>query len=120
MPATIPRKSAGSTEVLRVRASKLVNGAPADPTAATVSAAVRDRTDTVVLAPLTASYVAQSWESDAATGRYWVSVLMGPSAVLNPAGPVAPAVERLYELWIRVVQGSEDVRRMVGFVALTP
>lgn len=121
--ATIYRKSAGSTEVVRVLTTEVVNGAVQNPTGNAVSAAVVSDSDYragIKRAPVTGDFVAQTWETDAAGPQYWAAVLMGPSATLNPAGPSSSEAQKLYRLWLRIVAGSEDLRREVGFIALTP
>jgi len=121
--AVIPTKSATSTEVLRTLVTEVINGVVQNPTANTVSAAVVD--DDAVKAgtkyvPLVGDYVAQTWETDASGPQYWAAVLMGPSATLNPAGPVGTSKPKLYHLWLRIQAGTEDMRREVGMFAVTP
>jgi hypothetical protein len=117
--ATIPKKSATATEVLRVKVNANIAGVLTDPTGFAVSAAVRWVNDPTTRVPATGDYVAQTWETGSGP-RYWAAVLMGPAASLDPAGPGTGVAEVVYELWIRVVAGSEDVRRLVGQFAVTP
>lgn len=118
--AVIPQKSSLSTEVLRVLVRGNIAGVLVDPTIYAVSAAALDSSHPGgKRVPVTADYVTQSWETG--TGpRYWASVLMGPSATLNPAGPGTGVASITYELWLRIIAGSEDVRRLVGLFAVTP
>lgn len=118
--ATIPKKSSLATEVLRVKVNGNIAGALVDPTGYAVSAAVLDQTHPGgKRVPVTGDYVAQTWETGSGP-RYWAAVLMGPSATLNPAGPGSSVAEVVYELWLRIVAGSEDVRRLVGLFSVTP
>lgn len=123
---TIPKKSATSTEVLRVPVRPVVNGITISPTGNTVKAAVLaiDPADaTGKRVPLAGDYVAQTWETftDATGGlHYWAAVLMGPTATLNPAGPPSQLASITYQLWLEIDAGSETIRRAVGNVVIVP
>jgi hypothetical protein len=117
--AVIPQKSATSTEYLRTKVREVVAGAAVDPTAATVKASYRAITDTLGVPTVAYPSTGVSWES--AGGQYWVIALLGPSATLQPPGPVAPNKAPItYELWIEVTGGGETVRRAAGLFAVGP
>ena len=118
--ATVPHISAGSTEYVRVPVRARDNGAVVDPTIYTVSAAMvnADYPDGV-RAPATASYFAQTWDTDAGP-TYFVEVLVGASGALDPTGPSSSEDSVTYDLWIRIIAGSEDLRRKVGQIVITP
>lgn len=124
MPATmIPKKSALSTEVIRVPIRATINGAVVNPTSYVVSAAAVDYAlvqTGVKRAPVPADFVTMTWETAANPARYWIAVLMGPAATLNPAGPSSSEAEKLYDLWWKIVAGSETVIRKASQFAVTP
>jgi hypothetical protein len=104
----VPKISVLSTIFLRCVVSVTESGLPADPTNGDISFAFIE--DGLNTNPETGDWKAGSWESSP-DGTYYGKCLVGP------AGTVTLDVGT-YDVWVRVVRGSETVIEQAGTVTI--
>lgn len=90
-----------ATEYVKTQVTGVVDGATVNPTSGTVSMAF----STIGSDPANADWKSGSWETRAS--KYFARCLVGPGGV----GALAKGV---YEVWVKIVYGSETVVKAAG------